>query len=455
MQSYRLSTNLKLALVISAVLIAVASLAYTSRIVKQLRSRENTVIQLWAEALGEITRTQTETTNPYLLEFRELSRFLAMLEQGSIPELANEIPAPDRLIRYREAILWAQGMPPAGETSFIANALLLRDDFNIPSILADSARPVSWRHLAVANEWTSPEDSMRIFQQLVSLQQEMDAVNEPIPIEVSSESLGELRQWIHFGESQLIRELRIFPYVQMLFVGLFILVGYLGFSYVRRNEQSSLWVGMAKEAAHQLGTPISSLMGWSALLKEADVSPDQHRDAVEEIDKDISRLRRVANRFSNIGSRPKLVPTQLEPLVTGMVDYMRRRIPQYGKRVELVAEIDDGIMAPLNTELFEWVIENLLKNALDAIEANEGAIRMHVYRQANQVHIDVIDTGKGIDRRQWRNIFRPGYSTKKRGWGLGLSLAKRIVEDYHGGTLQLIQSRVNEGSTFRIVLPLA
>lgn len=449
MQSYRLSTNLKLALVITAVLIAVASLTYTSRIVKQLRVRENTVIQLWAEALSEITKTQAESTNPHLPVYRELSQFLSALEEGRL----EEMPSRAQFTRFREAIFWAQSMPPAGETSFIANALILRDDFTIPSILSDSIRPVSWLHPDVPTEWSTPEDSARIFQKLARLQAEMDAINKPIPIEVTSESLGELRQWIHFGESPLIRELRIFPYAQLLFVGMFVLVGYLGFSYVRRNEQSSLWVGMAKEAAHQLGTPISSLMGWTALLKESSLQEHQKVDVVGEIENDISRLQRVANRFSNIGSRPQLVSTKLEPVVSAMIDYMKRRIPQHGKKVRLHAEIAEGLEVPLNTELFEWVIENLIKNALDAIEGGQGVINIRAYHQAKAVHIDIEDSGKGIDRRQWKNIFRPGYSTKKRGWGLGLSLAKRIVEDYHGGTLQIVQSRINEGTTFRIALP--
>ena len=282
----------------------------------------------------------------------------------------------------------------------------------------------------------------------------MAEINEPIVIEVNSPPFGELRNQIYYGESQLIRELRIFPYAQLLFVGLFIFIGYLGFSYVRRNEQSSLWVGMAKEAAHQLGTPISSLMGWTELLRMKDLSMDKEMQAIDEIDKDISRLQRVANRFSNIGSRPQLEKTMLEPLIQSMADYMRRRIPKGSKMVELTAEVQDDIEVPLNTELFDWVVENLLKNALDAIEADQGLISIKAYAAKDRVLIDIQDNGKGIDRRQWKNVFRPGYSTKKRGWGLGLSLSKRIVEDYHGGTLQLVQSRINEGTLFRIGLPL-
>ena len=451
MQSYRLSTNLKLGLVIFAVLIAVASLAYTSRIVDQLRVRESTFVQLWAEALEEITRSQNESINPYQPDFLQLTAYFEALESGR----RVETPSPAQIARFKEAILWAQSMPPAGETSFIADFLLLRDDstFTIPSILTDSTGPQSWIHLPVKSELETREDSLVALPALAAFQAEMDEINDPILIEVRSASYGSLRNEIHYGESQLIRELRAFPFVQLLFVGLFILVGYLGFSYVRRNEQSNLWVGMAKEAAHQLGTPISSLMGWIQLLRMDDLSREQELQAIDEVDKDISRLQRVANRFSNIGSQPQLEETELEPLITAMAEYMDRRIPRGKKTVDLKTEVQPGTKAPLNTELFEWVIENLLKNALDAIEVDEGVIHMNVYTQGERIHIDIQDNGKGIDRRQWRNIFRPGYSTKKRGWGLGLSLAKRIVEDYHGGTLQLVQSKINEGTLFRISLP--
>ena len=449
MHSYRLSTNLKLALVLFAVLIAVASLMYTSRIVRELRAREYTVIQLWADAMSEITKTQTSAINPYQPELQALMQRLEAVARGEDFGLLSA----DEMNRYREALLWAQSMPPAGETSFIADALLFRDDFTIPSILTDASGPISWRHLPIETEMRTAEDSLETMRRLQELAAEMDAINEPIEITVSSPDLGELRQWIHFGESNLIRELRIFPYVQLFIVGLFILVGYLGFSYVRRSEQGSLWVGMAKEAAHQLGTPISSLMGWVELLKEGGLSEEQRRNALVEIEKDVARLQRVANRFSNIGSRPILQVKPLAPVVHGMVDYMRRRIPQLGKQVALTADVGVDVSAPLNVELFEWVLENLLKNALDAIDGAEGRILIRGQVVGDRVILDVEDNGKGIDRRQWKNIFRPGYSTKKRGWGLGLSLAKRIIEDYHGGALDVAQSRINGGTTFRIVLP--
>ncbi len=451
MQSYRLSTNLKSGLVIFAVLIAVASLWYTSRLVDQLRAREFTAIEIWAEAMGAITKTQTETINPHQPDFQELLQFLEILGSGQ----SAEAPSSEKLAAFREAIRWAQSMPPAGETSFIANSIVLREDFTftIPSIVSDDSGPTMWRNLPVDEQLESRDDSLEAMTALARYQAEMDEMNEPIPIEVISEPLGELRQQVHFGESKLIRELRIFPYVQLLFVGLFIFVGYAGFSYVRRNEQSSLWVGMAKEAAHQLGTPISSLMGWTQLMKTGELDAETQQSAIAEVEKDISRLQRVTNRFSNIGSRPQLKPTSVETLVAGVADYMRQRMPKQGRQIVLSEDIEPGLQAPMNTELFEWVIENLIKNALDALNEDPGLIQIRAYLDNKKINIEVEDNGKGIDRRQWKNVFRPGYSTKKRGWGLGLSLAKRIVEDYHGGELLLVQSKVNEGTTFRIELP--
>ncbi len=451
MKAYRLSVNLKLGLIVFAVLIAIASLAYTNRFVELLREREQSVIQLWADALAGVA--QQLASNPYQEELLRLDAYLASLEaSGDGAGLSAEDVA-----AFREAVEWAQSMPPAHELNFITNAILVPNSFDIPAIITDSetGRPVSWRNLRVP----SPDSLYRLpaeeqdegRERVTEILEKMKQGYAPIPVEAAA---GQLRQYVHYGESGLVRQLRIFPYVQLAFVGLFILVGYLGFSYVRRSEQSSLWVGMAKEAAHQLGTPISSLMGWTELMKTGDLPPGQMDTAIEEIENDIQRLRRVANRFSDIGSLPKLEVLALGPVVDATADYIRRRIPR-SKEVALVVDVPPELASPLNAELFEWVVENLLKNALDAIETREGRIEIHAFAREGRNYIDVRDTGKGIDRRNWKNIFRPGFSTKKRGWGLGLSLAKRIVEDYHGGVLALEQSRPGHGTTFRIMLPAA
>lgn len=471
MKAYRVSVNLKLGLIVFAVLIAVASLWYTNRLVDRLRERERSIIELWTKAYAQFNRTQAQAINPYHAELAALEDVLARLQaqrdadvQGAADvrvALPDSVPA-EQVEAFRRAVFWARGMPPAGELNFITDAIIILNRFTIPAIITDpSEHPpfAFWRNVPVDSTLgsLSPEDSLRAIRRLGRLQDEMDEIYPPIPLDLSFPGVPEaqLQQFVHYGESYLVRELRIFPYAQLLFVSLFILVGYLGFSYVRRSEQSSLWVGMAKEAAHQLGTPISSLMGWTELLQSGALERQQEEEALEEVKNDIRRLRRVTNRFSDIGSMPKLEVMPLAPVIGATADYMRRRIPQGRGRVALAVDVPPELRAPLNAELFEWVIENLVKNALDAMEGSEGRIEIKARRADGRLHIDVRDTGKGIDRRQWRNVFRPGYSTKKRGWGLGLSLAKRIVEDYHGGALTLAQSRPGHGTTFRIELPAA
>ncbi len=445
MKAYRLSVNLKLGLVLAAVAIAVASVAYTNWLANRLREREEFLVRLWAAAQEQLTRT--EHVNPYIDAFQELEAWLGQL---------GDTKALDQMARYRAALAWARTMPPTFDLT-LASAIVLEGTFDIPAIITDSTglQPLFWRNVPVPESFAglTPADSVRAIARLRELVTEMDRVHRPIPIRIRFDDT-ELVQQVHYGESRLIRQLRLFPYVQLFVVGLFILVGYLGFSYVRRSEQRSLWVGMAKEAAHQLGTPLSSLMGWVELLRTDSLTPNQQREALDEIEKDIDWLKRVAQRFSEIGSLPRLEVQPLAPVIQSTADYIRRRMPSLGKQVTLTVAVPEDVRLPLNAELFEWVIENLLKNALDAIEGPDGRIDVRVRVQGDVVQIEVQDTGRGIDRRHWKNIFRPGYSTKKRGWGLGLSLAKRIVEDYHGGTIALVQSRPGQGSTFRITLPL-
>lgn len=460
MKAYRLSVKLKLGMIVFAGLIAIASLAYTQRLVERLREREQSVIQLWADAQAQVAQAQQRSVNPYRAELDELQAWVARAEAADSPSTLSAAEGE----RYRQALTWAESMPPTGELNFILDEILEPNPFGVPAIITDSTsqQPLFWRNVGIPESLArlSPADSSEAMDRLRQLRAEMDATYAPIPIDITfpgpeGTPATRLRQYVHYDESSLIKELRIFPYVQLLFVGLFILVGYVGFSYVRRSEQSSLWVGMAREAAHQLGTPISSLMGWVELLRLPDRNAAQHAEALDEIEKDVHRLRRVANRFSDIGSMPKMTPMDLAPIVYGTVDYIRRRLPRQGGRVTLDVEMDTPLRAPVNEELFAWVIENLLKNALDALDDSGGAITVEGMQRDGRVHIDVTDTGCGIERREWSNIFRPGFSTKQRGWGLGLSLARRIVEDYHGGTLAVVTSRVGEGSTFRINLPAA
>lgn len=369
----------------------------------------------------------------------------------------------ERAADLQRAVKWAQTMPPTGELNFILNEILEPNPFSIPAIITDSLRqePLFWRNVDVPETLASlpRADSLQAMRRLHRLRERMDESYEPIPIRIDVSSVpgasgAQLTQYVHYDESPLVTELRWFPYIQLVFVGLFIGVGYVGFSYVRRSEQSNLWVGMAREAAHQLGTPISSLMGWTELLRLPDLEEEQRMEAVDEIEKDVQRLNRVAHRFNDIGSMPKLEAHDVTVLVGQTADYVRRRAPQRGCVVTINVDLPDPMIARVNEELFAWVVENLLKNALDAIE-DDGRIDISGWDDGEFINIEVQDTGCGIDRREWRNIFRPGFSTKKRGWGLGLSLARRVIEDYHGGTLRLIDSTVGEGSTFRLEVPRA
>ena len=465
MRAYRWSINVKLGLVVFAVLIAVASLLYTNRVVDQLRAREAFMVQLQARAYEELPRAALASVNPHAADLADLAAAL-----DALPGLSDE-----RRARFGEAVAWAQTMPPPGELGFINEHVIRPNLFEIPAIVTDAAgAPQFWRNVPVdsAAALTGIPETDAAHARLAALVADMDTRHAPVPVVV--EAGGQrIEQRIHYGESRLVRELRLFPYIQLCFVGLFILVGYLSLAYVRRSEQSGLWAGMAKEAAHQLGTPISSLMGWSELLR-ADALDGAGRDeAYDEIDKDIARLTRVTGRFSSIGSVPRLDVQPLAPLLTGAADYLRRRIPA-SRSVALTVEVAPDLKAPLNADLFEWVVENLVKNALDAMQrggsagggavgggsasGGDGRIDITARRRGARVVIDVRDTGGGIERRDLANVFRPGFSTKKRGWGLGLSLARRIVEHYHGGRLRVAQSRTTgpeTGTTFRIELPAA
>lgn len=267
--------------------------------------------------------------------------------------------------------------------------------------------------------------------------------NEPI---VWTDPLNPKRQLrYYYGHSQLLIETRYFPLVQLVIVALFITITILTLRTSYRSTQNQVWAGMAKETAHQLGTPVSSLEGWVEILKETHAQ----ESFVQEMERDVNRLRLVTDRFGKIGSKPNLEPLNIATQVEQMVDYMRKRAG--GKVVFQVAATQQEIIARISAPLFDWVIENLLKNALDAMEG-KGTIRIEMEEKANDVTIDVVDSGKGISKQNLAKVFKPGFTTKKRGWGLGLSLSKRIVEQYHRGSLFIKQSEPGKGTTFRIVL---
>ena len=254
------------------------------------------------------------------------------------------------------------------------------------------------------------------------------------------------RNLYYYGESRLLTEVRYYPIVQLIIVGLFIIITLLALRSSYRSVQNQVWAGMAKETAHQLGTPVTSLQGWVEMLKE---NPDNAR-IVTELEKDVSRLQLVSDRFGKIGSSPQLEQRNIVSQVTTMVDYMKKRAP--GKvNFSVTTGGKQEIFAHISPPLFDWVIENLLKNSLDAMEG-AGSIKVNIEELTDKIHIDLTDTGKGIPLAMQQKVFKPGFTTKKRGWGLGLSLSKRIIDQYHKGEIFVKHSEPGKGTTFRIVL---
>ncbi|MCP9236434.1 HAMP domain-containing sensor histidine kinase [Lewinella sp. JB7] len=258
---------------------------------------------------------------------------------------------------------------------------------------------------------------------------------------------------MYFGTSTLITKLRLFPYIQLALIGTFVVIGVFGINQARRAEQNRVWVGLAKETAHQLGTPISAIMGWIEHLNLMYAENGEIMEVSTELQKDVERLEMVANRFSKIGATPELDPVNIYTELDKCRAYMEKRAP---RRVRFTFPPPDAgnIQVAINPLLFDWVIENLVRNALDAMDG-KGEISSQVTEKDGKVIIDISDTGKGISTRNLRRVFDPGFTTKKRGWGLGLSLVKRIVEEYHRGRIVVAHSEVGKGTTFRITLPRA
>ncbi|HHB77696.1 MAG TPA: HAMP domain-containing histidine kinase [Saprospiraceae bacterium] len=258
-------------------------------------------------------------------------------------------------------------------------------------------------------------------------------------------------QFIYYKQSRLLTQLNYMPFIQLLLISAFIMLGYLAFSAARETEQNLVWVGMAKETAHQLGTPITAIVAWIEHLKMVNPEDEMTQNIVQELRKDVTRLELIAERFSKVGSTPDLVPTNLTEELQKVIDYMRARSPKRMK-FSLNAEKEE-IIGDINAPLFDWVIENLIRNALDAMQG-QGSIDTELKLRENRIIITISDTGKGIPGGKLKTIFNPGYTTKTRGWGLGLSLSKRIIESYHSGKIFVKSSIVGKGTTFEIDLPL-
>ena len=371
-------------------------LYYSGTLVDELAVQERARMQIWADATRQIINTDDTVSSPATLEF-----LLSIIEDNrTIPLLLTDDEG----------------------------TIIMQRNFALPQPI-DSLAP-----------WELSDANKRYLQsKLDRLRQSPNVIH----IDISEGNV----QHLYYEDSRLLKTLNIYPYILVLVMVIFIAIIYLALRASKKAEQNRLWVGLSKETAHQLGTPISSLMAWLPLLEAEGVD----HDTVKEMDKDVNRLSTIASRFSKIGSKPNMEPSDLNAVVGQSVDYMKSRI---SRRITLTfMQSSVPINANLSAPLLEWVMENLIKNAVDAMDG-QGSITVEVKSTTDNAIIMVSDTGKGMTRKQRRDIFKPGYSTKKRGWGLGLTLVRRIVTQYHGGKIYVSDSQPGIGTTFVIELPL-
>jgi hypothetical protein len=319
-------------------------------------------------------------------------------------------------------------------SSFVSETIL--NSASVPVIMMDSLRQevIHSKGIPVAELENSEALQLRLLR--------MSESNNPIKVYLP----GDGARIIYFEDSVILTSMRFYPLIQLILIAAFLLTAYLVFSSSKKAEQNRVWVGMAKETAHQLGTPLSSLMAWVGLLQDA---KEIDQSMLIEMEKDVKRLHVVTDRFSKIGSQPKLTSGDIGQSISQTLSYMRPRISKKVKLHLTGIEEDTKINALFNPSLFSWVLENLLRNAVDAMEG-KGEIKIHISHSTKGVTLDISDTGKGISRQDIRSVFSPGFTTKKRGWGLGLSLVKRIIEEYHGGKISVLKSEMGVGTTFRI-----
>ena len=380
MNIYTKKLRWKLLLFVSAVIIGVSSLWYTSKLVKKLAIEERKKVELWAEAQSKIT---------------------------------NEELSDENLAFYVK---------------------VLQNNETVPVILVDkNDNIITYRNLNIKKT-----DNLRYLNRKLS---QMKEINKPIEIILSEYE----KQYLYYSKSIILIKLTYYPYVQLGVILLFIMVSYFAFSYSRKAEQNQVWVGLSKETAHQLGTPISSLLAWMEMMK----LKSSDKDMLVELEKDIKRLEKITGRFSKIGSKPLLKKENIQKIITTAFNYLKSRSSEkINFKLNMPTE---EFMIPINASLFEWVVENVCKNAIDAVNGS-GKIELSITDHTQVIYIDITDSGKGISKTKFKTIFKPGYTTKERGWGLGLSLTKRIIEEYHDGKIFVYESEIGKGTVIRMVL---
>ena len=299
--------------------------------------------------------------------------------------------------------------------------------------------------------WTNLPGNINSESDRIKFLSSMDKINMPIPLVFNDKINGPITfGYLHYGDSILIQKIQIWTYIELLSIGMFVLFGFMGFSFIRNSEKQHIWVGLSRETAHQLGTPVSALLGWLDHLKN---DSSNVKNIIPELESDIERLEQVSRRFSKMGSKPEMEYFDLSNKVENVLTYLKRRIPKLGKKVELVNDIEPDIEIKANGTLLSWAIENLIKNSIDSISGDLGSIHVSMSKNKSNVKIRISDNGCGIPKKDWKNIFRPGFSTKKSGWGLGLSLCQRIINEVHKGEIYIKESRKNAGTIFEINIP--
>lgn len=385
------------AFLFASIVVVAVFLYFSNSLVKDLAAQERARMQIWAGATKQIVNAGNGAADGTDIDF-----LLSIIEANtSIPVMLTDDNG----------------------------NIVLHRNFRLPAP-ADSSNPLEIN-----------EENARFLLEKLS---DMRRTTNVIDIEIDSD----ITQHLYYEDSTLLRNLSLYPYVQLIVMAAFVMVVYFAVTSSKKAEQNKVWVGLSKETAHQLGTPISSLMAWIELMRDSDADPEM----VEEMDKDVKRLSTIASRFSKIGSQPNMESTDLNEVVGRSVSYMSSRI---SSRIDLSVHLSpEALTVSMSAPLIEWVMENLIKNAVDAMEAR-GSITVTTFADHGMAVVLVKDTGKGMTRKMRKEVFRAGYTTKKRGWGLGLTLARRIVEQYHGGRIFVSESEPGAGTTFRIQLPLA
>ena len=386
--------------ILIAILIVIATVYFSNSLSGKLAEEERIKAETWAEAMKILTAPDTFDIYEEPLKYRDIEQ------------------------KYNDT------------QSTLMNLIvkIINENQSIPVILCNANDSISGhRNIDI------PEKDEEAF--LKNKLEELKAKNPPIVIKIDND----INQYLYYDDSNLLKRLIAFPYIQLTVVFVFIVMAFLALLSAKKAEQNKVWVGLSKETAHQLGTPISSLIAWVEYLKAKDVDETY----LKEMEKDVKRLETIADRFSKIGSNPNLLPMNINDSVTSSCEYMSTRV---SSKVSFNSELSDKpLLVLMNDSLFSWVIENITKNAVDAMEG-QGSITYHVEDKGKKVYIDISDTGKGLPKSRHKTIFNPGYTTKARGWGLGLSLVKRIIESYPGGKIYVKNSEIGKGTTFRIEL---